>query len=49
LPVTGVVLSDQFKSLDWHVRKAERIGSVLREVVAEVLENLSTLLRPPRT
>jgi mRNA interferase MazF len=44
LPVTGVVLSDQVKSLDWQVRKAEKICRLPKGTVAEVLEKLNTLL-----
>ena len=46
LGVTGVVLSDQAKSLDWRVRKAEFICAVPTDTVAEVLEKLGTLLHP---
>ncbi|MBE7550379.1 MAG: endoribonuclease MazF [Anaerolineales bacterium] len=42
--VTGVILSDQVKSLDWRVRKAEFIGSLPEEVINEVLAKLSILL-----
>src|SRR5215210_6554300 len=31
--VSGAVLSDQVKSLDWKARRAERIGTLPREVV----------------
>ena len=46
LPVTGVVLSDQVKSLDWRARNAERICPVPGETVAAVLKKLSTLIEP---
>lgn len=42
--VTGVILSDQVKSLDWRVRKAEFIASLPEEVINEVLTKLSLLL-----
>ncbi|GIK38845.1 MAG: mRNA-degrading endonuclease [Chloroflexota bacterium] len=42
--VTGVILSDQVKSLDWRVRKAEFIGSLPEEVINEVLAKLGILL-----
>jgi len=45
LDVTGVVLSDQLKSLDWKARKAVFIAPVPPDVVQEVLEKLNTLLR----
>ena len=42
--LTGVVLSDQVKSLDWRVRQAEMIERVPDAVVLEVLAKLSSLL-----
>jgi mRNA interferase MazF len=45
LRVTGVVLADQVKSLDWKVRQAERIDRLPDEVIVEVLLKLNTLLR----
>jgi mRNA interferase MazF len=42
--VTGVILSDQVKSLDWRVRKAEFKESLPEEVINEVLAKLGTLL-----
>jgi mRNA interferase MazF len=44
LKVTGAVLSDQVKSLDWRARRAELICSLLDETVDEVLTKLGTLL-----
>ena len=41
--VTGVILSDQVKSLDWRVRKAEFKESLPAEVIEEVLAKLGTL------
>jgi mRNA interferase MazF len=43
-PVTGVVLADQVKNLDWRVRKADRICTVSEEVVGQVLRRLNALL-----
>jgi mRNA interferase MazF len=40
----GVVLSDQIKSLDWRIRRAERICTLPRPAVTEVLQKLGTLL-----
>jgi mRNA interferase MazF len=40
----GVILSDQVKSLDWRIRKAEFICKLSRETTAEVLDKLGTLL-----
>jgi mRNA interferase MazF len=45
LKVTGVVLADQIKCLDWRARKAVRIGSVPEPVVDRVIARLSKLLR----
>jgi mRNA interferase MazF len=47
LRVTGVVLADQIKSLDWRVRQAEFICVLPAETVAEVLAKLATLLSGP--
>jgi mRNA interferase MazF len=44
LDVTGVILSDHVKSLDWRARKAEFICSLPEAVVEEVLQKLTTLL-----
>jgi mRNA interferase MazF len=44
LAVTGVVLSDQVKSLDWRARKAELICALPEVVVKEVLRKLDALL-----
>lgn len=44
LPITGAILSDQVKSLDWRVRKVERICTLPPRIVAEVLQKLGTLL-----
>ncbi len=44
LPVSGVVLSDQVKSLDWKSREAERICTISGQVVVQVLRRLGTLL-----
>ena len=42
--VTGVVLSDQAKSLDWRVRNAEFITDLPETVIIEVLKKLKSLL-----
>lgn len=44
LGVTGVVLSDQTKSLDWRVRNAEFITELPKTVTNEVLKKLKSLL-----
>jgi mRNA interferase MazF len=42
--LTGVVLSDQAKSLDWRVRDAEFITQLPKTVSDEVLKKLKSLL-----
>ena len=42
--ISGVILSDQVKSLDWHARRAEPIEAVGPRVTEEVLQKLGTLL-----
>lgn len=44
LPVSGVILADQIKSLDWRVRDAEWICTLPHRVVVEVLQKLGALL-----
>ena len=44
IKVTGVILSDQVKSLDWRVRKTEFLAALPETVISEVLEKLGTLL-----
>ncbi len=44
LPVTGVILSDQVKSLDWRARRAERICTLPQPAVTETLQKLGALL-----
>jgi len=44
LKITGVVLSDQVKSLDWKIRGAEFCDKVPEDVVLEIFKKLKTLL-----
>ena len=44
LPVTGAILSDQVKSLDWRARNVELICVLPEETTSEVLQKLTTLL-----
>lgn len=44
LPVTGVVLADQVRSLDWRARRAEFICRLPRAQVEETLAKLQVLL-----
>lgn len=43
-PISGVVLADQARSLDWQARRAEKAGHAPAEVMAEVLGRLAALL-----
>lgn len=45
LPVTGVVLADQLKSLDWRRRRAEFIGEFPAAVIEDVIRRIEPLLR----
>jgi mRNA interferase MazF len=46
-PVSGVILSDQVKSLDWRSRSAQFACQASQEVMTEVLQKLSTLVTLP--
>lgn len=48
LPVTGAVLSDQAKSLDWRARDASFVCTLPEQTVVEVLQKLGALVAPPR-
>lgn len=43
--VTGVILADQVKSLDWQVRQVEFVKALPESVITEVLKKLGTLLQ----
>ena len=42
--VSGVVLSDQIRSLDWRARRVQFEGRAERQVIGEVLEKIGVLL-----
>lgn len=42
--VSGVVLADQIKSLDWQVRKAEFVCKALDDIMEEVLDKIQVLV-----
>ena len=42
--VSGAILSDQIKSLDWRVRKAKRMACAPQNVFEEVMAKILTLL-----
>jgi len=44
LPITGAILADQVKNLDWRARKAELICRLPPRIMTEVLQKLGTLL-----
>jgi mRNA interferase MazF len=44
LPVKGVALADQVKSLDWRARRAARFSRVPSEVLVQVLQRLVALM-----
>jgi mRNA interferase MazF len=46
LPVSGVVLADQMKNLDWRERRSALLCRLPAEVVEDVLEKLLTLIDP---
>jgi mRNA interferase MazF len=48
LPVCGVILVDQMKSLDWRVRQAEYIGGLPADTMDDVMTRLAALLSDAR-
>ncbi|GAW94098.1 endoribonuclease MazF [Calderihabitans maritimus] len=44
LKISGVILADQIKNLDWQARRAEFICKAPEEIVAEVREKILVLL-----
>ena len=44
LPVSGVILSDQVKSLDWKARNAEKACALSKDVTAKVLQRVKALI-----
>ncbi len=44
LKVSGAVLSDQVKNLDWRARRAEMICKLPKRTIVEVIQKLGTLL-----
>ncbi len=49
IPVTGVILSDQVKSLDWRSRNAQFACHAPEGVIIEVLQKVSTLITLPQS
>ena len=46
IPAKGAVLCDQIKSLDWRVRKAERMCRVPMDVMVDTTAKLLVLINP---
>lgn len=44
IPVYGVILADQVKSLDWRIRRASFVAQVPDSVLLEVLSKIKLLL-----
>jgi mRNA interferase MazF len=47
LPISGIVLADQVRSLDWKSRGAKFIAALDKSVIDEILSKLSALVRDP--
>ena len=45
LKVSGAILADQIKSLDWRARRAQRICVVPDNVLSEVISKIAVLLK----
>jgi mRNA interferase MazF len=45
LPIEGVILVDQIKSLDWQSRQAAFISKVPQETLLEVISKIDLLIR----
>lgn len=45
LPAEGVILADQIRSLDWRVRRAERMGTLSDHTVADLLARITPLVQ----
>jgi len=45
LPISGVVLSDQIKSLDWKIRKIKYICTVPEKYYLEAIKKLFVLIK----
>ena len=43
-PISGVIISDQIKNLDWNVRNAEFIVKAPKSVIEETINKFITLL-----
>ncbi|MBI4964844.1 MAG: type II toxin-antitoxin system PemK/MazF family toxin [Desulfomonile tiedjei] len=44
LALTGAILADQIKSLDWRARNAQTVCILPPETISEILQKVATLL-----
>ena len=44
IPVTGVILADQVKSLDWRARNVEPVAHLAPEIVSVLVQKLVALI-----
>lgn len=44
LPISGVVLADHLKSVDWRGRRAEKAGRVPKSIVEQITERIAPLI-----
>jgi mRNA interferase MazF len=49
LPISGVILADRVRSLDWKIRRAAFIGQMDEDVLAETLAKLGSLIEGDTT
>ena len=42
--ISGQIVSDQIKNLDWRIRNAERITTISEDITADVIAKTRTLL-----
>ena len=45
IPITGVILSDQIKSLDWKIRKVEFICNIPKKYYLDAIEKFKILIQ----
>lgn len=43
-PVTGVILVDQVKSMDWRARRVQILGQTSKEIIDDCLAKIATFL-----
>jgi mRNA interferase MazF len=44
LPISGVILADQVKSLDWRIREVEKIAKLPENILKDVMTKAGMLL-----